>query len=219
VRSRRSAALPAVVGAGAALLALSTLGLTWVRRSVEGPLGAAGVAEVEVLTGRDVAPLVAALVPGVTAVVVVGLLLTGRWRVAALALAAVGAAAAAVAAGAAGLGAADSASTVTATPLVAAAACGVVALSAGYAAVLTARRDAAVVEAPPGPVGSADGGTAGTVAEDQGAPRPEPPVRTAPDEASGSGGGSGSGSVQGSGDLWRALDEGRDPTSTADAPP
>ncbi len=84
-RPGRSAVLPAAVGAAAAMLALSTLGLTWLSRTVQGPLGDAGASEVEQLSGREVAPLVAALVPGVTAVVVVALLLRGWWRVGALA--------------------------------------------------------------------------------------------------------------------------------------
>lgn len=165
MRPRLPAAVPAAVGAAAALLALSTLGLTWVRRSVEGPLGDAGGAQAEVLSGRDVAPVVAALVPGVAAVVVVGLLLRGRWRVAALTLAAVGAGVAAVASAGAVLAPATAGSETTPTPVTTTA---------------TATTPATA------------GTVAGAVPVDAGPAGPANPV-----------------------DLWRELDEGRDPTGPA----
>ena len=188
-RRPRSSVLPAAVGGAAALLALSTLGLTWVRRSVEGPLGKASAAQVEALSGRDVAPVVAALVPGTAAVVVVALLLRGWWRAGALvvgALSALGAAAAA--AGVLLPGAAGQDATTTATPAVAAVSCLLAAVGALVGAVSTVRTRGAAAD----PVGEGSGGvtrrtgegTAATVA----APDPEPA------------------------ELWRALDDGRDPT-------
>jgi hypothetical protein len=174
--------LPGLLGAAGALLALSTLGLTWVRRSVEGPLGDAAAAQAEALSGRDVAPLVAAVVPGVAAVVVVGLLLRGTLRVLALSLASLGAALAALAA-------VDVALTpvpgdaVTTVPWVSGLACALVAVAAATAAVLSARPVAPSVR----PVGTAarDDAPSGAAA---GA---SPPTAA---------------------ELWRAQDEGRDPT-------
>ncbi|MGJ7452523.1 Trp biosynthesis-associated membrane protein [Aquipuribacter sp. MA13-13] len=213
--------VPAAVGAAAALLALSTLGLTWVSRTVEGPLGDAGAAQVEQLSGRDVAPLVAALVPGVTAVVVVALLLRGWWRVGALAVAAVGAGAATLSAGAFALGGQPDASTTTAVPLVATLACLLVtgcavtaAVGAGRATHGTAFRpaDPAPVSRAPasqGPASQAPASQAPAsqapedqVPTDQASPPPAgPPPVLGPEPTPA--------------DLWRELDEGRDPTGTA----
>jgi len=191
--------LPAVVGAAAALLALSTLGLTWVRRSVQGPLGEASAAQVEALSGRDVAPVVAALVPGTAAVVVVALLLRGWWRAAALLVGALAAVGAAVAAAAVMLpGGAGEGATTTATPAVAALACLLAAVGAVIGAVSTVRaRPAGAVAVP--------------VQAVAGSPEPSD-ARTAPPPA-----GEGTSATVAAedpepADLWRALDDGRDPT-------
>ena len=197
-RRHRSSVLPAVVGAAAALLALSTLGLTWVRRSVEGPLGQASAEQVEALSGRDVAPVVAALVPGTAAVVVVALLLRGWWRAGALVVGALSALWAAVsAAGVLLPGGAGPDATSTATPAVAAVACLLAAVGSVAGAVSTVRtRNAEAAsdgEAPGGDVepaapGGATRGVGEGTAASVAAPDPEPA------------------------DLWRALDDGRDPT-------
>lgn len=191
---RPSALLPAAVGAGAALLALSTLGLTWVERAVEGPLGSAGGSRLEQLSGRDVAPLVAALVPGVTAVVVVGLLLRGRWRVLPLLLASLGAGAAGLSAAAVAVAGDPQGGTTTAAPVVAGLACLVAACCAAGAAVLAWRP--APQRAPPGraPVQARSRGVGGDHLPGQAPQGPQEPQEPQ--------------------DLWRELDEGRDPTQT-----
>ncbi len=179
----RTSALSAALGAAAALLALSTLGLTWVRRDASGPLGEASAAQVEALSGRDVAPLVAALVPGTAAVVVVALLLRGWWRAGALTVAAVAGVVAAGSAVAVLLpGGAGEQGEVTLVPAVAALACLVTAGGAllGVLAAVAARR-------------------AGT----DRVPTADPPGRS---QAAADVG------VDEPADLWRALDAGQDPT-------
>lgn len=197
VRARRRlpVALPAGLGAAAALLALSTVGLTWVTRTVEGPLGAAGTAELQQLPGREVAPVVAALVPGVAAVVVVALLLRGAWRVTALVLAGLGAAAAAVAAARFAFGGDPDGGTTTAVPAVALLACLVVVACAGAAAWLTATAPATGAGRTAGDEPAADRPRAEDPRADD--PRANDPRAEEPPAAA---------------DLWRELDEGRDPT-------
>ncbi|MFC5382424.1 Trp biosynthesis-associated membrane protein [Aquipuribacter nitratireducens] len=172
----------------AALLALATLGLTWVRRSTAGPLGEAGAATTESLTGREVSPLTAALVPAVLGLAVVALLLPGRWRLVGLVpagLAAVGAglgaAVAAAAADGGRTGAPEVGVEVTPVPWLAVAACVLVVLLAGAAAVAAWRP--VVPAAPP------------TRAAPTAAPGHAP--EAAPDERA----------------LWDALDAGEDPTA------
>jgi hypothetical protein len=186
-RRRVPPALPGLLGVAGALLALSTLGVTWLRRRAEGPLGAAGDVQAELLSGRDVAPLVAALLPGVAAVVAVGLLLRGAARVVALALAAVGAGAAGVSAAGVALGT-EPGTTVTAAPWVAVVACALVAVGAAASAVLTARATSAGPRTTPAPVAG------------RAAPQAPPAPAAAP------------GAEASQADLWRAMDEGRDPT-------
>lgn len=208
--ARRTAVLPAAVGAVAALLALSTLGLTWWSRTVQGPLGDAGATQVEQLSGREVAPLVAALVPGVTAVVVVSLLLRGWWRVGALVVAALGAGAATLSAGGTALGGRTDGASTTAVPLIATLACLVVAVCAVLAAVgavRDARRPAPSAATSATSATSARSATSerSTPARESraqtdapaGPAAPAPPPEPTP------------------ADLWRELDEGRDPTGTA----
>lgn len=210
------APLPAAAGAAAALLALSTLGLTWVRRSVEGPLGEAGAAQVEQLTGREVAPVVAALVPATAAAVVLALLLRGRWRAVALALGAVSALGAGVAALGPVLGTPAGQGRTTAVPLLAATACLVAAASALVGVVLTLRA----------PGADPDGATAGPDAGTTAAPGDHTGTASGPGTAAGGVTAAGPGTAAG-GDgaraggadhssLWHALDEGRDPTDARD---
>ncbi|WP_336924056.1 hypothetical protein [Aquipuribacter sp. SD81] len=74
---------PGVLAGAAAvagLLALGSLGLGWAEVVLDDPLGAAGDVRTTVLPGRQVAPVVAALVPAAVGLCVVALLLRGRWR-------------------------------------------------------------------------------------------------------------------------------------------
>jgi hypothetical protein len=178
---------PAAGATAVSLLALASLGLTWARRTTEGPLGGAGDAATEALVGRDLAPVVAALVPAVTALAVVALLLRGRWRLVALVPATlVAGTAAALALEARRVPTVPGERwEVTAVPGLAVALCALAAALTALAAVATLR----------GPAHAARGSGGGSGRASGGAPSPATTSTGASDA-----------------ELWERLDAGVDPT-------